>query len=77
MGIIEDYLIKKYNTNMLIKEYAMLELQIDKLPKYFDKQRFISTTEIEKLINSEGVLEIPCQSDKIISRIDNGTRDKL
>ena len=24
-----------------------------------------------------GVLEIPCQSDKIISRIDNGTRDKL
>ena len=50
MGIIEDYLIKKYNTNMLIKEYAMLELQIDKLPKYFDKQRFISTTEIEKLI---------------------------
>lgn len=53
MGIIEDYLIKKYNTNMLIKEYAMLELQIDKLPKYFDKQRFISTTEIEKLINSE------------------------
>ena len=53
MGIIEDYLIKKYNTNMLIKEYAMLELQIDKLPKYFDKQRFVSTTEIEKLINSE------------------------
>ena len=38
---------------MLIKEYAMFELQIDKLPKYFDKQRFISTTEIEKLINSE------------------------
>lgn len=53
MGIIEDYLIKKYNTNMLIKEYAIFELQIDKLPKYFDKQRFISTTEIEKLINSE------------------------
>lgn len=44
---------------MLIKEYAMFELQIDKLPKYFDKQRFISTTEIEKLINSE------CRKGKI------------
>ena len=26
---------------------------VGSLPKYFDKQRFISTTEIEKLINSE------------------------
>lgn len=30
----------------------------------------------EEAIN-KGVLEIPCQSDKITSRIDNGTRDKL
>ncbi|WP_171018050.1 hypothetical protein [Aliarcobacter cibarius] len=57
MGIIEDYLIKKYNTNMLMKEYAMHELQIDKLPKIFDEQRFISTTEIEKLMNAEYIEE--------------------
>ena len=29
------------------------------------------------LLAGAGVLEIPCQSDKIISRIDNGTRYKL
>ena len=55
--MIEDYLIKKYNTNMLMKEYAMHELQIDKLPKIFDNQRFISTTEIEKLMNAEYIEE--------------------
>ena len=32
---------------------------VGSLPKYFDKQRFISTTEIEKLINSE------CRKGKI------------
>ena len=40
-----------------MKEYAMHELQIDKLPKIFDNQRFISTTEIEKLMNAEYIEE--------------------
>ena len=35
MGIIEDYLIKKYNTNMLIKEYAMLPDFVAGSPKAF------------------------------------------
>ncbi|MCT7622561.1 GGDEF domain-containing protein [Aliarcobacter butzleri] len=36
--------------------------------------------EVDKLLykSKKGVLEIPCQSDKIqILRVDNGTRDKL
>ncbi|WP_193210312.1 hypothetical protein [Aliarcobacter butzleri] len=31
----------------------------------------------EDMLNNLGLLEIPCQSDKIISRIDNGRENKL
>ncbi len=87
----KDEEIKSILNNILLNvKMAIINHSIDELDTYNrstgitkltkvekDDGSNIKVKDVKKFINSLGLLEIPCQSDKIISRIDNGRTNRI